>query len=480
MSTGALGIDAYQLTTLVAHSAAGRLAHQVAMSVFFRRLPRQRNFVVYAGLRHILEWCETLAFDARELAFLAQHPVLGPAFAAQPAALEALRALQGFAGEIESLPEGTLAFAGPLHTEDGALLRLGEGPDAPPVSMSTPLLQVRTDLVRAKLLETPWLSRVNHLCMVASKAARLVLAAGDKPVMEFGQRRTHPQAALDASYAAYLAGCASTSNLAAEAHFGIPARGTMDHFAVQASAAPGANPEVAQFNFFKEFVELFPEANTLLVDTYDTLEGVRQAAVAGGTRLQGVRLDSAVTPELVRQTRALLDASGAPQALIYASDGLDEFRVRELCAAGADGFGVGENITCSPDAATGVGAVAKLVHNGYGRSTMKVAGGSGKATLPGPLQVWRTASHDLLTLADEGGPSGATPLLQPVWRGKARLGPLPSLEAARAHVQRQLAALAEPLRALEVAAEPWPMVVSERLAAHTRRLAAGVGSARRG
>lgn len=473
MNLSVLALDAYQLTTLAAHAASGRLRHQVSMSVFFRKLPPARNFVVFAGLLPILEWCEGLRLGPAELAFIDAHPLFGPALRRHPESLDALRAIDGFEGELDALPEGTLTFAGTLRTTAGEPLRL---PGGGTLSTSTPLLSVRTDLVRAKLLETPWLARVNHMSMVASKAARVVLAANGRPVMEFGQRRTHPAAAVDASYAAWVAGCDATSNVAAEAYYGVPARGTMDHFAIQASVGVGQSVYDAESHFFQGFLDLF-EGATVLVDTYDTLRGVRAAARAGGVKLGGVRLDSAVTPELLRQTRALLDEHGARHAKIFVSDGLDEHRVRELAEAGADGFGVGENITCSPDAAKGVGAVAKLTENGYGRATMKVASASGKATLPGPLQVWRTSDHDLLTLADEAGPAGATPLLQPVWRGRAPVSTdhraRPEFAArAREHVGAQLSGLPPRLRALEVdSLAPWPLVASDKLADHTRALA---------
>jgi nicotinate phosphoribosyltransferase len=466
VNLAALGIDLYQATTLVAHAALGRLHHRLSMAFFFREMPRHRNYVVFAGLRQIVEWCEALRFGRDEMGVFRAHPVLGPALRRHPEVLEALSRLDGFEGEIEALPEGTLAFAGPGRTTAGEPLRAGDQI----VPLYTPLLQVRADIVRAKLVETPWLSRVNHLSMVASKAARIVFAAGGLPVVEFGQRRTHPDAAIDAAYAAYLAGCAATSNVAAHARYGIPVVGTMDHFAVQASEEPGVSPAQTERRFFEVFVSLYPEANTLLVDTYDTARGLASAARAAGARLQAVRIDCNVTPEEVRRARALLDAEGAPQAKIFVSDRLDEWRVRELAAAGAGGFGVGENLTCSPDSATGIGAVAKVVENGYGKQTMKVARGSGKIHLPGWLQVWRASDHDLVALAEEAGPSGARPLLTPVWRGRARM-PLPTLEEARAHVAAQVAALPPHLRALETDhGRPWPLVASDALVDRIRTL----------
>lgn len=504
MSLHTLGIDAYQLTTLIAHAADGRLdagtgtgtgtgtstdaeaagAAPVGMSFFFRRLPAQRNYVVAAGLRSILEYCAQLRLDDGDLRMLDEHPLLGPALRTEPGriARAALAGLDGFRGDIDALPEGTLAFAGPAVSEDGKPAMVG----GVQLHAYTPLLQVRTSILLAKLIETPWLCRLNYLSMVASKAARIVTAARfdgrHRAVLEFGQRRTHPDAALDAAYAAHLAGCDATSNLAATRRYGIPSTGTMDHFAVQAAERAGVPAHTTEAEFFARFTALFPEAATLLVDTYETFAGIENAVRATAGRLTGVRLDSGVTTEAVQRTRALLRELGVPEAKIVVSDGLDEWRVRELGRAGADGFGIGENITCSPDAATGIGAVGKLVLNGYGKLTMKLARGTGKATLPGLLQAYRFSDHDLILLADEPAPAGGRPLLVPVWRGDAQVAPLPTLAESRAAVAAQIAALPGHLRALETPHEPsawgghgqgpWRIVVSARLHETIERLVA--------
>src|SRR5438270_3671451 len=204
----------------------------------------------------------------------------------------------------------------------------------------------------------------------------------------------------------------------------------------------------------------------MLVDTYATEEGIRHAVEATGGKLTGVRLDSNVTPETVARARQLLDELGAPQAKIIVSDGLDEVRAAQL--EGADGYGVGENISCSPDAAVGIGAVAKLTVNGYGKLTMKLARGTGKATLPGELQVHRFADHDLVALADEVVPSNGRKLLQPVWRGREAV-PEPTAAEARAYTREQIDALPPSLRQLEPA-PPWPLVATDGLAAKVEQL----------
>src|SRR4051794_5210698 len=179
MSRATLDVDAYQLTTLVAHADAGRLRQKLAMAFFFRKLPKGRNYVVFCGLRSILEHAAQMRLDAAEIESLLRHPILGPALKARPEVTAALRELDGFDGEIDALPEGTLAYAGPSLRSDGKPLAVAGAP----LHIYTPLLQVRTDLLRAKLIETPWLGRINHMSMVASKAARVVGAARGKPVL---------------------------------------------------------------------------------------------------------------------------------------------------------------------------------------------------------------------------------------------------------------------------------------------------------
>jgi nicotinate phosphoribosyltransferase len=251
--------------------------------------------------------------------------------------------------------------------------------------------------------------------------------------------------------------------------YGVPAVGTMDHFAIQASERPGRPSREAEAQMFAAFFRAFPQSAYMLVDTYDTDRGLREAVLATGSGLTGVRLDSNVTRDSLARARRILDEAGAPGAKIFCSDGLDEWRVRDL-AAHADGFGVGENISCSPDAAAGVGAVAKLVVNGYGKVTMKFARGSGKTTLPGALQVYRFDDHDVIALANEPAPQGGRALLRPVWRGGSPVENLPPLERARAYVRAQIEALPPPLRALEPSPVGWKLVASDRLVAEIDRV----------
>ncbi|MCA9538416.1 MAG: nicotinate phosphoribosyltransferase [Myxococcales bacterium] len=434
-------LDLYQLTSLVSHFDAGRTHLPVTMSFFTRRLPRDdagrptRGFLLWVGLRRCLEWLGAAAFDEARLDTLAAHPMLGPALRARPELRKALHTWR-FEGAIDAPPEGTPLWAGPAV--DGA----GKPIDVHGVrpSAQTPFLVVQTDLLGAKLIETPLLSIINHMTMVASKAAQVVAAAGTRPVLEFGTRRTHPDAAVDAAYAAYVGGCAGTSNVEAHHRHGVPVLGTMDHFAIQAWERPGVPRHETEAAFFAAFHAAFPQSSTLLVDTYDAygpLTGIPAAVKATGGKLRGIRLDSQISPENIRRARAMLDELGAPQAQIVVSGGMDEHSIAALGDAPVDAFGVGERIVTSPDAPVGVGAVGKLCEVD-GRPTMKLSRGSGKATLPGRVQVFRHEGVDTVARADETLPG--EPLLRPVWRDGAPLEQ-PDLKDVRAFAAAAIAAL---------------------------------------
>lgn len=442
LSSSAAQLDLYQLTSLVPHFDAGRADVPVTMAFFSRRLPKglddrpTRGYLLWVGLRRCLEWLSEARFDAARIETLCAHPLLGPALKAHPELVARLRAWR-FHGEIDAPPEGTALVAGPAVRMDGAPLEV----DGVRPAAQTPYLVVRCDLLTAKLIETPLLSIINHMTMVGTKASHVVAAAGERAVLEFGSRRTHPHAAVDAAYAAWIAGCAGTSNVEAHHRHGVPALGTMDHFAVQAWERPGVPRHVTERAFFEAFYKAYPASALLLVDTYDTYgeeTGIRNAIRATGGKLAGIRLDSRISVENVRKARAILDAEGAPQARIAVSGGMDEDSIRALADAPVDSFGVGERIVTSPDAPVGVGAVGKLSVVA-GRPTMKMARGSGKATLPGEVQVFRAADGtDVVACAGEALPG--RPLLEPVWRGDAAL-PQPDAEATRAYAQRSVAGL---------------------------------------
>jgi len=448
MDRSAAHVDLYQLTSLIPHVRAGHAEDRIVLAFFSRKLPtdpttgeRARDYVLWAGLQRCLDYLQTARFTARDLEILRAHPVLGPALRSTPEAVDRLASWR-FAGTVWSPPEGTALRFAPARRPDGTPLAIdGVHPTA-----GCPYLLVETDLVSAKLIETPLLSTINHMCMVATKASEVVAAARalgpERDVLEFGQRRTNIDAAVDAALAAYIGGCASTSNVAAHVRFGLPVAGTMDHFAVQAWERPDQPRHVSERAYFEAFHALYPERDILLVDTYDTFgahTGIRAAVAATrGRGPWGIRIDSALTVENLRRARRLLDDLGATRTKIFISGGLDEDRIRDLADAPVDGYGVGERIVTAPDAPVGVGAIGK-VSEVRGESTMKLSRGSGKATLPGRLQCWRTAEGDIVGLFDER--HAGEPLLRLAWDPRDGRLRAPAWSEVREHARRSIAGL---------------------------------------
>jgi nicotinate phosphoribosyltransferase len=434
-------LDLYQLTSLIPHWDQGLGQTTVWMSFFSRRLPRDhegrvaRQFLMWSGLQRSLNFLDEVRFDEQRLQTLCAHPTLGPPLSARPDLLKRLSEWR-FEGDVWAPREGELLWANPAVDLSGAPVEVD---DVRPAAQ-TPYLQVKCDLLTAKLIETPLLSIINHMTMVATKAAHIVLAAEGRPIFEFGSRRTHIEAAVDAAYSAYLAGAMGTSNVEAHHRFSVPAVGTMDHFAVQAWERDEMSVAESERAFFERFYHVYPQHASLLVDTYDTFgaqTGIRNAVKATQGNLSGIRIDSQISPENIRRARHLLDELGAPQAKIIVSGGMDEDSIQALKEAPVDAFGIGERLVTSADAPVGVGAVGKLSFIN-GRPTMKQARGSGKATLPGPLQSLRGPRGDRLTLM-EGATSASDerPLIHQVWRGRERIDRT-SLEQARAYARLAL------------------------------------------
>jgi nicotinate phosphoribosyltransferase len=318
-----------------------------------------------------------------------------------------------------------------------------------------PVLSVAGSLLEAQIVETLLLSIVNFQVSIASKAARLRLAAGPRASLaEFGGRRAHgPQAATWAARAAYVGGCDATSNVLAGYRLGIPLVGTMAHSYVMSFER--------EIDAFRHYQSVYPGHTIHLVDTYDTLEGVRRA-LATGRPFRGLRLDSGDVAALARETRRLLDEGGRPEALIFASGDLDEHRIARLVAERVpiDSFGVGTELATSYDAPA-LSGVYKLVETtAGGERELTYKASAGKEMLPGAKQVVRahdtggTMTGDRVVPAGAGEPAGG--LLRPVMRAGRILG-REDLAAARERCLDQLARLPAPLRALEVAGEPYPV-----------------------
>jgi nicotinate phosphoribosyltransferase len=430
-----LATDLYQLTMLQAYWQH-RMDDIAVFELFVRKLPRERRFLVAAGLEPALDWIESARFDADELRWIEDCGRFAPGFAYWLARLR-------FTGDVWAMPEGTVFFA------------------------DEPILRVVAPIAQAQLLETRLVNLMHLQTVIASKAARAVLAANGKTLIDFGLRRAHgAEAGLLAARAAYIAGYDGTATAAAGHRYGIPVFGTMAHSFVQAF-----DDETAAF---EAFAESFPENAVLLIDTYDTVEGARKVAAlapalaARSGHIKGVRLDSGDLDALSREVRAVLDAAGLKGAIIFASGNLDEARVRDLVAGGApiDSFGIGTSLTTSSDAPC-LDAVYKLQE--YGGAARRKRS-TGKATWPGRKQVWRQINgsgkfaRDTVGLVDET--HSGTPLLAEVMRAGRRVGPAPALGAVRRQCASQLAALPAELTRLDGdASPPYPVEISPRIRA---------------
>jgi nicotinate phosphoribosyltransferase len=432
----ALLTDLYQLTMMQAYFERG-MNDTAVFELFVRRLPATRSFLVAAGLEQTLDFLEQLRFDEWELEWLRKSGRFSHSF------VDSLASLR-FTGDVDAMPEGTVCFAG------------------------EPLLRVTAPLPEAQLVETRIINMVHFQTVVASKAARSVLVAPGKLLVDFGLRRAHGgEAGMLAARAAYLAGFAGTSNVLAGARWGIPTFGTMAHSFVEAHDDERAA--------FLDYARANPTGVTLLLDTYDTEAAARKVValatqLAGeGIRIRSVRLNSGSHVVHARAVRRILDDGGLPDVELFASGNLDEYQLFELQSAGApiDGFGVGTHLVTSNDAPS-LDCAYKLMEYA-GRPRYKRS--EGKATLPGRKQVHRIFSRsgkmhcDEVTLADEELP-GATPLLEPVMRRGQRLAAT-SLRAARARAADQLTMLPSELRHLRGRSE-YPVRISERLLAFAR------------
>jgi nicotinate phosphoribosyltransferase len=409
----ALATDLYQLTMAAGYFHRGLADTSATFELFVRRLPKQRRYLVADGIEQALEYLEQLAFHEDDIAYLAAHPTMRDAMT--PGFVDYLRRLR-FRGEAWAVPEGTVLFAG------------------------EPFLRIRAPLIEAQLVETYLLSAINYATMIASKAARIVTAAKGRGVLEFGTRRTHPEAAITAARSAYLVGAVGTSNLEAGRRFDIPVLGTAAHSWTMAHD----DEEQA----FANYVETFPNGSILLIDTYDALRGAERAARIAKDKLKGVRIDSGDIAALSREVRKILDAHGLRDTKIVASGDLHEYSIAELLASGTpvDLFGVGTELVCSKDAPS-LGGVYKLVEwERCGKSAAIAKFSEGKTTYPGSHQIHRfrdargVISHDVLALADEPAPQGAIALLEPAMRDGRRTRKS-SLDDARARATSQIAAL---------------------------------------
>jgi nicotinate phosphoribosyltransferase len=424
-----LGIatDLYQLTMANGYCALGKEDERATFDLFVRKLPSSRSYLVVAGLEQALHYLLNVRFTEEDINFLKRKSVFrkaGKAF------WDRLRNFK-FTGDAWAMPEGTIAFGG------------------------EPLLTIEAPLLEAQLTETYLLTCYNHQTKIASKAARCVEAAKGRPIIEFGMRRTDIGAALRAARAAYVGGAAGSSNVMAEALFGIPSYGTHAHSWVMSFDT--------EEEAFKAYFQVYGKETVALVDTYDTARGAERAARLPGP-IKGIRLDSGDLLSLSNEARAILDAAGKKEGKIFATNDLNEYRITELLAGGAeiDVFGVGTELALSADAPSlgGVYKLAELVRNGKRCPKLKLS--KDKATSPGRKQVYRAYEAgmmdcDMVALRGECDdratpPSSINsrqafiPLLVPVIRKGKLVYSLPSLSDIRERAIKGREALPERFR----------------------------------
>lgn len=390
MANGPLFTDLYQLTMASAYVTDGLAGRAATFSLFVRSLPENCGYLVCGGLEAALDFIEGYRFTDLDLQALSALDRFDGAF------LDFLREVS-FEGTVRAVPEGRLVFA------------------------DEPILEVDAPIGVAQLLETFLLNQITTQTTLNSKAARMCYAAADGAVLDFAARRCQgTDAAMKLTRAGAITGLAGTSNVAGGLAYDVPVSGTMAHSYVQAHAD--------EMTAFRTFGALFGEDTVFLVDTYDSEQGIAQALAvaaemraADGTEFRGIRLDSGDLSTLAQHARTTMDDAGFEHAEIFASGGLDEYKIAELVASGApiDGYGVGSALGVSSDAPV-LESVYKLVAFD-GRGVRKTS--TGKQSWPGAKQVWRSAdaTFDVLATAEEDAPlTGASPLLTEVLRDGVR------------------------------------------------------------
>jgi nicotinate phosphoribosyltransferase len=398
----ALLTDHYELTMVSAALKDGMADRRCVFEVFARRLPPGRRYGVVAGAGRLIEDLASFRFDAAELEFLTGRNVIDDATAAW---LGAYR----FSGDIDGYAEGELYFPG------------------------SPILTVTGTFAECVLLETLVLSVLNHDCAIAAAAARMVTAARGRPLIEMGSRRTHEEAAVASARSTYLAGFSATSNLEAGRRYGVPTTGTAAHaFTLLHDDETAA---------FASQVAALGKDTTLLVDTYDISQGIRNAIAVAGPELRAIRIDSGDLSVLAAQSRQLLDSLGAVDTKIIVSGDLDEYAIAALAAEPVDAYGAGTAVVTGSGAPT-AGLVYKLVEVD-GRPVVKRS--ENKATVGGRKTAVRrhkptgTATEEVIVSQGTPAVQLHDRLLQrPFLRAGRPVADTPSLVDSREHLRERL------------------------------------------
>jgi nicotinate phosphoribosyltransferase len=431
ISNRVLFTDLYQLTMLQSYFQE-RMEDIAVFELFVRKLPPNRNFLLAAGLQQVFEFLEQLQLTTEELDWLAASGMFKSAF------LDRLAVLR-FTGDVHAMPEGTVFFA------------------------DEPILRITAPLPEAQLVESRIINLVHFQTLIASKAARSVLVAPDKALVDFGMRRAHGgEAGLLAARASYLAGFSGSSTVSAGQYFGIPLYGTMAHSFIQSHRD--------ESEAFEHFALANPGNVVFLIDTYNTEAGAQKVVelapllTAKGIDIKGVRLDSGDLGEHARQVRNILDKGGLTKTTIFASGDIDEYKLEQLLSQHApiDGFGIGTRMDTSADAPYLNCAYKLQEYAGQARRKRS----EGKATWPGRKQVYRHydsegfMSADTLTLANSACEGQS--LLEMFMQNGRTLAPYPSLETLKKHARKQLNSLPPALKVLGDA-PVYPVQISDEL-----------------
>ena len=404
-----LQTDLYQLTMAAGFWQAGKTQDRATFELFVRRLPPNRDFVIAAGLQQAVEYLSCLSATGDQIDYIRKLPQFAHV---DSEFFEYLREFR-FTGDLFAVREGTPLFAG------------------------EPFLTLRAPLIEAQVPETYLLSTISFQSMIATKAARVVRAAAGKSVVEFGTRRAHsPEAGVLAGRAAYIGGCAGTSNVETGFRYAVPVFGTAAHSFVLAFSTERESYEQLQ--------HLLKEATVYLIDTYDTVKGARLAAEFGNP-MWGVRLDSGDVIDLSKKVRKILDDGGLKDAKIMATGELDEAKLKLICEAGApiDSFGVGTALATSSDAPN-LSAVYKMVEiESHGSKRFVAKHSTDKQTVPGAKQIFRYKDRDVIAgiwecPSCQPGSEPSFALLRPVMLEGRVMGKLPTAAEARDYCTRAL------------------------------------------
>jgi nicotinate phosphoribosyltransferase len=458
--------DLYELTMACGYWKCGLHEREAVFDLTFRKNPFHGGYSIACGLADAIDWLRDFRFEAEERAYLGTLAGAGGQPLFEAAFLDYLGGLR-LACDVDAIPEGTVVFP------------------------HEPLVRVRGPLLHAQILETTLLTLINFQTLIATKAARVCQAAQGDPVLEFGLRRAQGiDGGMSASRAACIGGCAATSNVLAGMRHGIPVRGTHAHSWVMAFDTEGAA--------FEAWAGVMPHNAVFLVDTYDTLEGVRNAVQAArllrekGREMAGIRLDSGDLARLSIEARRILDEGGFPDAAIFATSDLDEYAIARLKAGGARVtiWGVGTRLVTAYDEPA-LGGVYKLTAiqgaDGAWQPKLKLSEQSGKISNPGIHQVRRFQSEGMFTgdvlidvLLPANPPPGGAPsedLLVPIFRRGELVYDPPPLDAIRRRSADQLARLAPGIRRFQnpdeypVRLDPGLEALKARLVRQARRAA---------